>query len=93
METSTLIICQVLFEKLLDEVYEVRVNVLLKLHINSCGRNINIYYDVWSVLLIQFEVLSQPLPFYLHVANTVDVVLCSHKWLNIFTIGSFFWIA
>ena len=37
MENSTLIICQVLFENILDEVYEELVNILLKLYMNLCG--------------------------------------------------------
>ena len=32
METPSLIICQVLFENILDGVYEVHVNFLKKLH-------------------------------------------------------------
>ena len=34
METSTLIICRVLFGNILDEVYEVLVHFILKLHSN-----------------------------------------------------------
>ena len=74
METLTLIICQVLFENVLDEVYELLVNVILKLHSSSCGRNINLSDDVWVMILIQFQVISQPFPFYVQAANMVNVV-------------------
>ena len=56
--------CQVLFENILVEVYELLANALLKLHSNSCGINICLYDDVSEMLLIQFEVLSQPFHFY-----------------------------
>ena len=71
METSTLIICQVFFENLLGEVYEILVNVLSKLHSNSCGRNINLFDGLWVMLLTHFEVLAQNFPFYLKVSNMV----------------------
>ena len=58
METSSLIICEVLFENVLDEVDEVLVNVLLKLHSNSLGRNINLSDDVWMTILTRFDLLS-----------------------------------
>ena len=77
-----------LFENVLVEFYEVLVNVILKLHINSFGRNINLSDDVWVTILIQFEVLSQPFPFYLKVAYMVIVVLHSHKVLDVFRLGS-----
>ena len=93
METLTLIICQVLLENILDEVDEILVNVLLKLHSNSCSRNIHLSDDVWVMFLIQFEVLSQPFTFYLQVANMVNVVLNSHKLLAISPPGSFLLIA
>ena len=67
MKTSSLIICQVLFEKLLDAVYEVLVNFLLKFHINSCRKNINLFDDVWVTILIHIELLPQPSPFNLQV--------------------------
>ena len=89
METLTLIIFQVLLENILGGFYEVLVNVLFKLHINSCGRNIYLSDDVWVMFLIQFEVLSQTFNFYLLVSNMVHVVLHSHKLLSIFPIGSF----
>ena len=53
-ETSPLIIWRVLFENILVEVYEVLVNVILKLHINSCGGNIKPSDDVWVMFFIQF---------------------------------------
>ena len=34
MKNPTLIMCQVLIAKILDEVYEVLVNIILKLHSN-----------------------------------------------------------
>ena len=49
----------------LVEVYGVLLNVLLKLHGNSCCRSINLSDDVWVMILIQFEVISQPFPCYL----------------------------
>ena len=49
MEIPTLIICQVLFENILDEVYEVLVDVILKLHSNLCSRNINLSDNVWMI--------------------------------------------
>ena len=60
IETSTLIICQVLLENIWDEVYEVLVNFLLKLFSKSCGINIYLSDDAWVMLLIQFEELSKP---------------------------------
>ena len=62
METSKLVICQVILENILDEVYEVLVNVLLKGHSSSRGGNIYFYDDVWVMLLIQFEVLLKDFP-------------------------------
>ena len=76
METSTLIFCLVLLGNILGEVYELLVNVLLKLHSNSCGVNLYISDDVWVIILIQFEALSQPFTFYLQVVNMENVVLC-----------------
>ena len=58
MNNSTLIFCQVILGNILDEVYEVLVNVLLKLHSNSCGRNIYLSDYVWGMLLIKCEVIS-----------------------------------
>ena len=58
METSSLITCEVLFENVLDEVDEVLVNVLLKLHSNSLGRNINLSDDVWMTILTRFDLIS-----------------------------------
>ena len=89
METSSLIIFRVILENILDYFYEVLVNVLFKLHCNSCGRNINFSDDICVVLLIQIEVLSQPYTFYLQVANMVDVVLHLHTLLGIFPLGYF----
>ena len=77
METLTLIIYQVLFENILDEVYEVLVNIILKYNSNSCGININLSDEVWLITLIQFEVLSKHYPFYSQVANMVNVVIHS----------------
>ena len=54
METPTLIICQVLFENILDEVYEVLVNIILKFNSNSCDIDILISDDVWVTILIHF---------------------------------------
>ena len=82
-----------LFENILDGIYEVFVNVLFKLRSNSCGRNTNFYDDVWLTILIQFEVLSQPFTFYLKVINMLNVVIHSHKLLAIFLLGCFFLIA
>ena len=89
METSTLIFCQVLLGNILGEVYELLVNVLLKLHSNSCARNIYLSNDVWVMLWIQFEALSQNFPFHSQVADMVNVVLHSHKLLAIFHLGFF----
>ena len=68
-----------LFENILVEVYEVIVNVILKLHSNSCGGNLNLYDDVCVIISIQFEVTLQPFPFYLQISNIVNFVLHSHK--------------
>ena len=54
METPTLIICQVLFENILDEVYEVLVNIILKFNSNLCDIDILISDDVWVTILIHF---------------------------------------
>ena len=75
METSTLIIFQMLIEYLLDEFYEVPVNVILKFRINPCSRNIYLYDDVRMMLFLQFKVLSQLFYFYLQVSNMVNIVL------------------
>ena len=65
MKTSTLIIIKVLLEIILNEVYGTIVNVLLKLHSNSCCGNIYLSDDLfWVIILIQFEVSSQLLPSY-----------------------------
>ena len=63
METSTLIICQVQFENILGTFYEVLVIFILTFNIISCGININLSVYVRVMLFIQFDVLSQPLPF------------------------------
>ena len=84
METSTLINFQVLLENALDEVYELLVNVILKLHSISCGKNIYLSDDIWMIFLIQFEALSKPFPFYLQIDNIVNVVLHSHTLLSIY---------
>ena len=75
------------------EVYGVLVIVILKLYSNLYFRNINRSDDVWVMILIQFEVLSQPFTFYLLVANMVNVVLHSHKLLAIYPLGNFFLVA
>ena len=62
MTTSTLIIFQMPLGNILDEVYKVLVNVILKFHSHSCCRNIYLSDDVWVMILIQFEVISQHLP-------------------------------
>ena len=93
METSTLIIFQALLENLLDEVYEVLVNVLLNFHMNSCCKNVYLSCGVWFMILIRFEVLSQVFTFYLKRANIINAVLCSHKLLAIYPQGYFFVIA
>ena len=73
MKTSSLIICQVLFEKLLDAVYEVLVNFLLKFRINSCRKNINLFDDVWVTIFIHIELLPQPSPFNLQVYKSYHI--------------------
>ena len=83
MENSKLINFQVLFENILGKVYEVPVDVHLKLRSKSCGRNMNLSDDVWVMILIQFEVLSQSFPFCLQVSNMVNDVICSHTLLAI----------
>ena len=93
METSTIIIGQVLIENLLDKVYEVIVNVFIRLHSNSCGRNIYLYDYVWVIFLIQCEVLSKPFLFIYNFFYMVNIVLCIHKLLAILPLGSFFLIA
>ena len=45
MEDSNMKIYQVLLENILDEVYELLVNILLKWHSKSCGRNIDLFDD------------------------------------------------
>ena len=57
MKTSTLIIIQFIPEIILDEVYGVIVNVILKWHGNAYCVNIYLYDDVWVMILIQFELL------------------------------------
>ena len=52
IETSSLIFCRVLFENVLAEVYGALVNVLLKLNINSCSRDINLSDGAWKIILI-----------------------------------------
>ena len=52
-----------LFENILDKVYEVLLNVLFKFHVNSCGLNRNLSDDEWVMILIQFELLPQPFTF------------------------------
>ena len=83
MKTSTLIICQMILENILDEVYEVLVTIPLKQHSNSCCKNIHLSDDVWVIIFNQFEVLYQTFTFYKLVANMVNVVLRPHKLLAI----------
>ena len=89
MKNSTLLIIQVLLEFVLDEVYGVILNDLLKLNSNSCCRNIYLYDDACVMVLIQFEVLSQLPPSQESVSNMVNVFLYSHKSLTIFHQGAF----
>ena len=89
METSSLIICRVIFENILVEVYEVLVNVILKLHSNSCGKNINLSNDEWVVIFIHFDIISQAFPLYFQVNNMVKIMILKHKLLIIFPLGSF----
>ena len=93
IETFSLIIFQVLFENILVEVYGVLVNVIFKLYSNSLVGNINLSDDVYVMILVQFEVLSQPFPFYLQVVNMVNVVLLLHTLLAIFPLCSFFLVS
>ena len=58
-----IVIFQVILELFLYEIYEVLGNVIFKWHSNSCGRNIYLYEDVCMMILIQFKVISQTLPF------------------------------
>ena len=58
MEKSTLIICQVLFENILDKVYEALVNIFFNISFNSCGGNIFLSDDVGVKNLIKDDVLS-----------------------------------
>ena len=81
METLALIIFQVILENILDEFYEVLVNVLLEFYSKSCDGNIYLCDDLWVMILIQFEVLSQTFPSYLQVTNMVNAVLHPHKKL------------
>ena len=90
MGNSSLIHFQLIFENILIEFYEVLVNVILKLHSNSCCVNINLSDDVWVIILIQFEVLLQPSPFYLLFSNMVNIFLNSHKFLAISPQVNFF---
>ena len=75
--------------KYLDGVYEVLVNFLSKLYINSRGTNINLSSDVCVMILIQFKVLSQSFDFYLQVYNMVNFVLRSNTLLAIFLLVIF----
>ena len=75
MENSILIIFQVLLENILDEVYEILENILLKLNSNSCGININLSNDEWVVIFIHFEILSQAFPLYFQVNNMVKIMI------------------
>ena len=79
-----------IFEKNLVGFYGELVNVVLKWHINSRGRNIYLSDDLLVMILIQFEVLPQTFLFYLQVANMVNFFLRSHKLLAIFTLGFFY---
>ena len=92
IETLSLIIFRVPYGNILVEVYGVFVTVILKLHSNSYGRNINLSDDVWVMILIDFESPPQPLLFYLQVDNMVNVVIHSHKLLAILPLGYFFLI-
>ena len=78
---------------MLDEDYGELVDIFFRMYSNSCGRDINLYDDVWVMRLIQFEVPSQTFPFYLQVANMVNVVLHSHKLLVILLLGYFLVVA
>ena len=89
IETLSLIIFRVPYGNILVEVYGVFVTVILKLHSNSYGRNINLSDDVWLMILIDFESPPQPLLFYLQVDNMVNVVIHSHKLLAILPLGYF----
>ena len=62
-KTSTLIIIQVLLEVIFDKIYEVTLDAF-KLRSNSLFMNIYISDDVWELIFIQFEVLSQLFPYY-----------------------------
>ena len=84
IETSALIIYRVIFENILVEVYGVLVHVLIKFRSNSCGRSINLSDNLWVMILIQFEVISQPFTFYLQIDNMVNVVVHSLKLLAFF---------
>ena len=89
METSILIIYEVLFDNILGKVYEVLVNVILKLHSNSFGMYISFFNKTWVTILGQFEVLSQIFTFHLQFANMVNVVIHSHQLLVISPLGYF----
>ena len=59
-----MIIPHVLFEMIFDEVFGVIVNVILSLNSNSCCRNVHLSDDVWEMISINVEVLSQLSPRY-----------------------------
>ena len=93
IETLSLIIVQLLIENMLVQFHGVLVNFILTFYSNACCRNINFSGDVRGMILIQFELVSQPFLFYLLVANMINVVLCSHKFLAIFPLGIFCLVA
>ena len=64
IKTSILIILQVILEIILDEVYGLIAAVILKLYSKSCCRNIYLYDDIWDMIWINFEILSQLPPSY-----------------------------
>ena len=74
MKASTLIMLQEYLKLFLDEVYGVIVNGILKLHSNSCCRNIHLCENVWVMILIQFDVLSKRFPSYERVSYMENVI-------------------
>ena len=56
---------------------------------NLFCRNLYLSDDVWVMILIQFDLISQIFPSYKWVSNMVNVVLCSNKYLDILPQGFF----
>ena len=84
---------QYVIENILVGFYDVLGSVILKSHMNSYCRNVNLSDDTWVMLLIHFEVLLRHSILFLQVANMVHFFLRSHKLLAIFYLVFFLLVA